>query len=71
MLCEEEPRMRKLRSKWRRFVKGVTWSGDVSRDGLASALKRWRQERDRIYLVTSRYRPPRPRSLPQRIELGW
>jgi hypothetical protein len=61
--------MRKFQSKWRRFTKRLVWQGDVSRDGLASALKRWRQERDRIYVVTSRYRRPRPRCT--NIELGW
>lgn len=53
-----------LRSSWRRLGKVVRWKGDVSRRGLASALKRWRQERDRIYQLSAP-------SVPRRIDLGW
>jgi hypothetical protein len=54
---------RLLRSSLRRYVKGLRWRGDISRPGLASALKRARQERDRVYLSPPRHRPE--------LELGW
>lgn len=41
---------------WRRFQKGLTWGGGadrVSRQGLAKALRRERQERLRIYGATT------------------
>jgi hypothetical protein len=53
-----------LLSSWRRFGKNIRWRGEVSRKGLAAALRRWRQERDRIYQV-------RAASVPRRIDLGW
>ena len=38
-----------MRSILRRFFKGLTWKGDISRESLAAALRRERAERQRLY----------------------
>jgi hypothetical protein len=55
--------VRKLRSKWRRISKQLTWQGDVSRQGLASAMWRARREHRRIYATG--------RTVLVRVELEW